>query len=261
MLEKCTDKILEQLTNIFNACFSAGYFPLSFKKALIKFIPKANKSPQITLNYRPISLLEVPGKIFERIILGRLNTFLAEHNTIKDRQHGFRSHKGATTAIAIIYKTIANALANKQQVYVVLRDVAKASDKVWHKGLKYKLLQVNLPAILEKILCNFLDDRPARIVIGNENSNIISLQSGVSQGSVLSLTLYALYTNDIPTAGPGYIDIMYADDITQVITTASKSKNVMKLKAEREICRINRFEKSGKSKPVKKIQNNPYSTT
>ncbi len=56
-LEKCTDKTLEHLTNIFNACFSAGYFPLIFKKALIKFIPKANTSIQIPLNYRPISLL------------------------------------------------------------------------------------------------------------------------------------------------------------------------------------------------------------
>ncbi len=42
-------------------------------------------------------------------------------------------------------KTIANALANKQQVYVVLRDVAKAFDKVWHNGLKYKLLQLAHP--------------------------------------------------------------------------------------------------------------------
>ncbi len=52
----------------------------------------------------------------------------------------------------------------------------------------------------------------------------------------------------MPTAGPGCIDIMYAEDITQVITKGSKSKNVMKLKAEREIDRINRFEKKWKIK-------------
>ncbi len=68
---------------------------------------------------------------------------------MKDRQHGFRSHKDTTTAITIIYEIIANALANKQQVHVVLRDVAKVFDKVWHRGLKYKLLQLNLPAILD----------------------------------------------------------------------------------------------------------------
>ncbi len=41
---------------------------------------------------------------------------------------------GTTTAIATTYEAIANALADKQQVYVVQRDVAKAFDKVWYKG-------------------------------------------------------------------------------------------------------------------------------
>lgn len=49
-----------------------------YMKSIIKFNPKENKSPVNPLNYRPISLLEVPGKIFEIIIQGRLNHFLAD---------------------------------------------------------------------------------------------------------------------------------------------------------------------------------------
>ncbi len=45
---------------------------------------------------------------------------------------------------------LANALADKQQVYLVLRDVAKAFDKVWHNGLKFKLHYLSLPPIFEK---------------------------------------------------------------------------------------------------------------
>lgn len=125
---------------------------------------------------------------------GRLNHFLADNNVIKDRQHGFRPHKGTNTAITILYETIANALASKQQVYVVLRDVAKAFDKVWHNGLKYKLLHLGLPPLLEKTLCNFLDNRSAIINIGNDSSNEIRLLSGVPRGSALSPTLYIRYT-------------------------------------------------------------------
>ncbi len=66
------------------------------------------------------------------------------------------------------------------------------------------------------------------------------------QGSVLSPTLYTLFTNDLPQAGPGCTDTLYADDITQIITTISKSKKMMKLKLEREIERINRFERKWK---------------
>ena len=157
ILEKCTDKALLQLKNILNACYAAGYFPNIFKEAIIKFIPKKDKALTNPINYRPISLLEVPGKIFERTILARLNNFLTENNILKERQHGFRAYKGTHTAITSIYETIANALAEKKQVYMVLRDVAKAFDKVWHNGLKYKIVRMGLPDTLAKILCNFLD--------------------------------------------------------------------------------------------------------
>ncbi len=75
ILSKCTDKALKQLINIFNACLSTGYFPNIFKHAIIKFIPKKDKSLKNPINYRPFSLLEVPGKILDRIIKSRLNTF------------------------------------------------------------------------------------------------------------------------------------------------------------------------------------------
>ncbi len=176
----------------------------------------------------------MPGKIFEKIIQARLNSFLTENNVLKERQHGFRTYKGTHTAIATIYETTGNALAKKKQVYVVLRDLAKAFDKVWHNGLKHKILRLGLPDILEKILCNFLDNRKAKIKFGNDYSRDIHLLSGVPQGSVLSPTLYTLFTNDLPSPEYGCLDIMYADDVTQVITSPSKSKLMMKIKVQRE---------------------------
>ncbi len=52
-------------------------------------ISKRDKTPTNPINYRPIALLEVPGKIFERLIQSRLKTFLNDNNILKERQHGF----------------------------------------------------------------------------------------------------------------------------------------------------------------------------
>ncbi len=81
-----------------------------------------------------------------------------------------------------------------------MRDVAKAFDKMWHSGLKYKIIRLGLPEILEKILCNFLDSRTSKIKIGAKYSNSIRLESGVPRGSIISPSLYTLYTNDTPAA-------------------------------------------------------------
>ena len=98
--------------------FSAGYFPNAFKIAIRKFIPKKDKSPTNSMNYSPISLLEVPGKIYDSIIQARLNTFLSENNILNERQHGFRAYKGTHTAITTAYESIAHALAErKKRVY------------------------------------------------------------------------------------------------------------------------------------------------
>ncbi len=56
--------------------------PNNFKVAVIKFIQKKDKSLTHPIHYHPISPLEVPGKIFKRIILARLNTFLTK-NAVK----------------------------------------------------------------------------------------------------------------------------------------------------------------------------------
>ena len=122
---------------------------------------------------------------------------------------------------------------NSGQCHIVLRDVSKAFDKVWHPGLKYKLLNLNLPPLAETLLCNLLDERKAKIKIKTTYSDIININCGVPQGSGSSPTLYTIYTHDIPPSITG-TNIIYADDITQIINYEGKSKEIMIRKTKRE---------------------------
>ena len=80
ILTHLPDTAIQRLTTIYNSTISAGYFPDKWKHAIIRLIPKAGQSSYHPQNYRPISLLEVPGKILERLINTRLKSYLEFHN-------------------------------------------------------------------------------------------------------------------------------------------------------------------------------------
>lgn len=82
---------------------------------------------------------------------------------LNKRQHGFQKGRGRHTALAIITEQIATSVKNRNQTNLILRDISKAFDKVWHKGLKYKILQQQLPRPYEQIFCNYITNREACI--------------------------------------------------------------------------------------------------
>ena len=251
IIKNIPERAITLLQKIFNHSLSLGYFPKKFKTALIKLIPKANSDSKDPKNYRPISLLEVPGKILEKIVNKRLRDFLERNNIITDKQHGFRTSRGTDTALTVIHESIAHHIARKSQVYLILRDVSKAFDKVWHKGLQYKISQLQLPLCFTKFLNNFITEREAKIKIGNFTGPSFPLSAGVPQGSSISPTLYSIYTNDIPEPAVDCTTVQYADDITQIIVYHGKSRQLMANRVINEIEKINYYEKQWKIKTNK----------
>jgi hypothetical protein len=134
-ISKLPNAALLQLITIFHLVNSTGHYPKIWKAALMIFLPKPGKTPYEHVNYRPISLLEVPGKLLEKIMNRRLIKIIEERGLTNPRQHGFRPNRGTHTATAILYETIATAKGNDEKVEIILRDISRAFDKAWHDGL------------------------------------------------------------------------------------------------------------------------------
>ena len=97
------------------------------------------KDPSIVTNYRPISLLSCSGKVFERCIFKHLFNYLREYNFISMNHSGFTPGDSTTNQLVSIYYDVCTSLDNQRDVYNSYFYISKAFDKVWHKGLWFKL--------------------------------------------------------------------------------------------------------------------------
>ena len=254
ILSNLPQKAIHCYTLITNLAFSMGYYPTIFKNGLIVFANKPGKDLHYTENYRPITLLEVPGKVMEHLINDRTSRFFETNNLYNQNQYGFRKEKGTNSTIAVAYETIALTQQKKKKQFcsIVCRDVAKAFNRVWIEGLKCKLLQTKLPDLLKKILCSFATGRTVRIKIDKHISPKFQLKAGVPQGSILSPTLFIFYTHDVPPPTQSDIDVIFADDITREIIHED-DRVELAIQAEREIIRANNYEKLWEIKTNKSI--------
>ena len=178
-----------------------GCFPIMFKEGIILLILKPGKDPTKPGSYRPITLLEIPGKILECILNERIQGFAETNNKCHPNQYGFHKGHGTEMALMKIYEKVTLNHRKKVQCNLICRDIEKAFDKVWHNGLKFKISSLGLPSILVKMASSFLDDRITKIKYRDKLSDNINIRSGSPQGSILSPTLFILYTADWPGVG------------------------------------------------------------
>lgn len=226
VLKNLPNRAIFLITIIFNACLILNYFPLKWRHARVFPLLKPGKLPNVATSYRPISLLSILGKVFEKIVHKRLKKFLEEANCIPPEQFGFRNLHSTGLQILRIIKDVRQNFRNRLSTGFIAFDVEKAFDRVWHQGLLYKLIDLKMPTYLIKLIASFLKDRTFSIAVGKASSDRKPLNFGVPQGSVLSPTLYNTYIHDFPIIDACKI-AQFADD-TGKYTTARLYKTIKK---------------------------------
>ena len=132
-------------------------------------VPVHKKSDkQILKNYRPISLLPICGKVFERLIYNSLFEYFIENDLISPNQSGFKPGDSCTNQLISITHEIYQSFDDGFEVRGVFLDISKAFDKVWHNGLIYKLKQNGVAGDLLDTLTNFLKERKQRVILNGQ---------------------------------------------------------------------------------------------
>lgn len=198
LLKKLPAKGITYLLFIITACMKLSYFPEKWKHAKVIPIPKPGKDHSIPSGFRPISLLCAISKILERVLLNRVNKFLNEKEILPPEQHGFKAKFSTTHQLFNVISNAKQKLREKSSTGIIMLDVEKAFDRVWHDGLLSKMIDLQFPAHIIKIIHSFIINRTFHVEIFGKKSKTHGIPFGVPQGAVLSPTLYNIYTFDIP---------------------------------------------------------------
>ncbi|KAG5864277.1 hypothetical protein JTB14_021252 [Gonioctena quinquepunctata] len=170
-MKRLPNTIYPILAHLMNSCLEFAYFPRSWKCANTVMIPKPGKDPTKLDSYRPISLINVPGKIFELILKLRIMEHFEINDILPPFQHGFRPEHSTQNALIGLTTDVEKSLNSGHCTVAIFLDIQKAFDKVWHAGLIKKLIEINLPEHFIRLLVSYIGNRRIRVKIGTELSD------------------------------------------------------------------------------------------
>ena len=212
------------LSKLINLCFETGEFPDLLKMA--KVIPLHKKESILSfLNYRPISLLSVFSKIFEKSIYTRIYSYLVKNNLIYAKQFGFRGNHSVNHAVISLTEHIRSLIDKGEYVCGIFVDLEKAFDTVHHDILCEKIKAYGLRGNVNKLLKSYLSNRKQYVSINGCDSDVKDVTCGVPQGSSLGPLLFLIYINDLRMSLSKTSCGHFADD-TFILFHSKKPKTI-----------------------------------
>jgi len=150
-----------------------SHFPGLWKYAEIIMIPKPGKPPHEPTSYRPISLLPIISKLFERLLLQRINEEHDPSTLLPSHQFAFRERHSTILQVHRLLNEITASLEEKKYCNAVFLDICQAFYRIWHPGLLFKLKHALTSNYYFAVRHN------------NTLSDHYPIEAGVPQGSVL----------------------------------------------------------------------------
>ena len=194
ILSEGIEILVTPLTGLFKLILAQNKIPDQWRVS--KTIPIHKKGPKQNIeNYRPISNLCSSSKIFEKLILARIQKLEILNNIdiTGENQHGFKKDKSTSTLGIQIQSIIARALDEDNHTIMASIDLSSAFDVVNIELLLKRLRVVGLPDSLVALIEIWLTDRVFYVEVNGMTSIFYDSKSGTIQGSILGPILYAIF--------------------------------------------------------------------
>lgn len=230
------DHLAMPLSVIFNTSIHQKVFPQLWKKGVIIPVPKTN--PPTLTSIRYLTLLPVPSKILEKLVLKKLwSRFSASYGP---EQHGFRHGASTTTALLQLTDDATSMFddATNTDMAILSFDMSCAFDNVDHNSLLNIMSNNDFPTGFIRWLCNYLTDRSGFVKVDGCYSPEVKICRGVPQGSVLGPPIFCTYIGNINSLNHDVKVMKYADDISLVVPSKQNDKEAFREKLEAEIYNI-----------------------
>ena len=179
-----------------NDCATTFNIPKIWRRARVVALLKPGKDPENKKSYRPISLLCILYKLYERMIMARMYPTVEQQ--LSPDQAGFRPGRSCCSQILNLTQYIEDGFEDKQITGAVFVDLTAAYDTVNHRVLLLKLAKVVHNARIVKIIQSLLTNRRFFVEMDGKKSRYRKQKNGLPQGSVLAPILFNIYTNDQP---------------------------------------------------------------
>ena len=172
------------MTSLINLSFQQGIFPEALKISRVNPIFK-KEDPQLPSNYRPIPVLSVYSKLYEKCMYSRLYAFLTKYKLLFKKKFGFRNNHSTSHGLISLTDLIKRYLENDYFVCGVFIDLQKAFYTVNHEILLVKLDFYGIRGLAHSWLKSFLESRKQYVNLPGHSSSVKTVTCGVPKGSTL----------------------------------------------------------------------------
>jgi len=252
LYKKCALILAEPISHLIQMSFEQRKFPMLWKIADI--VPVLKSSEDTISNTRPISLLPIPAKIAEKLILQNMRDKLS--SLLGKDQYGIRKNSSTTHAIISVHDVMTRHADDPSvgaSIFIGF-DYSKAFDKIDHLELLQKTRTLNLPSGFSLLISSYLHNRQQRVRVNGKKSSLKQVTSGVPQGSLIGPYLFGLYISSLSPVWTSTTMVKYVDDVSIVA-------NIRKDFVTEDIKRINaEIDNISRWSEVNNLQLNPAKT-